>query len=318
LCFGLGEVADIINNITGGTSEPEPQINIFSGDDRPIAIIFDNNTAAQPHSGLEKAYIVYEILVEAGETRLLGLFKGQDMEMIGPTRSARHYFVDYAIEHDAIFVHHGGSPQAYARISDYGVDAIDGMHFDGTNPGFWRQPGKRAPHNSYMSSDMLNRILENRNVRTTSNEPSILNYVAHEVLLEDGEVADVVTIPYAPGHVVRYEFDEVSRRYVRYSKNRRQMIGNTGEPLTVKNIIILRISNTHLNDGSGTGRQELHNIGEFEGYYITNGRWVRITAEKTDRRSPTVFRDLEGNLLEVNDGNTFIQIVPPNANIEMH
>ena len=35
------------------------------------------------------------------------LFKGQDLDKIGPVRSARHYFIDYAMENDAIYVHFG-------------------------------------------------------------------------------------------------------------------------------------------------------------------------------------------------------------------
>ncbi|GAE88175.1 hypothetical protein JCM21531_1600 [Acetivibrio straminisolvens JCM 21531] len=37
------------------------------------------------------------------------VFWGQKTELIGPVRSARHYFLDYAMEHDAIYVHIGWS-----------------------------------------------------------------------------------------------------------------------------------------------------------------------------------------------------------------
>ncbi|MCL2354686.1 MAG: DUF3048 domain-containing protein [Oscillospiraceae bacterium] len=279
--------------------------------------MIDNNTAAWPHSGLEKAYLVYEIIVEAGETRMMALFKGQDVDVIGPTRSARHYFLDYALENDAIFVHFGGSPQARNQISSLGINNIDGIAHDSgrardESARFWRDRSKRAPHNAYVNTDIINRIAANRGFRMTSQQPSVLNYVAHEVELEDGIEATNVTIPYNSANIIRYVYDEENRVYIRYARNRRQTIGTTGEPLTVKNIIIVFARNTGLD---GSGRQDLHNIGTLDGYYITNGRAIRITAEKTDRRSPTIYRDLEGNVIEVNDGNTFIQIVPLNTNI---
>ena len=67
--------------------------------------MIDNHLDALPQAGLNKAYIVYEMIVEGGETRLMALFKDRDLEKIGPIRSSRHYFLDYALENDAIYVH---------------------------------------------------------------------------------------------------------------------------------------------------------------------------------------------------------------------
>ena len=88
------------------TTEPvaveEKQVQIFKGNDRPIAVMIDNHSGAWPQAGLNQAYMVYEIIVEGGETRLMALFKDVDLEKIGPVRSARHYFIEYAMENDAI------------------------------------------------------------------------------------------------------------------------------------------------------------------------------------------------------------------------
>ena len=71
-----------------------------------------------------------------------------------------------------------------------------------------------------------------------------------------------------------------------------------------------------MNDGSGKGRQTIDNIKEVDGYYITNGKAIPITCTKESRSSQTVYEDLEGNEIEVNDGKTFIQICPSDAEIE--
>ena len=72
------------------------QIKTFNGTDRPIAVMIDNHSGAWPQANLNKAYLVYEIVVEGGETRLMAVFKGQNLAKIGPVRSSRHYFLDYA------------------------------------------------------------------------------------------------------------------------------------------------------------------------------------------------------------------------------
>ena len=48
---------------------------------------------------------------------------------------------------------------------------------------------------------------------------------------------------------------------------------------------------------------------------ISNGKAIEITCEKSDRKSQTIYKDSNGKEIEVNDGNTFIQIVPIDANI---
>ena len=175
--------------------EEEKTVQIFSGNDRPIAVMIDNHSDAWPQAGLNQAYMVYEIIVEGGETRLMALFKGVDLDKIGPVRSARHYFIDYAMENDAIYVHFGQSPQAQSDIKKYDIDDINGIAEDGTT--FWRVKDKYAPHNAVTSTEKLLESAKSKNYRTTSTEESVLNYVTDEVNLEEGQVADTITIPHS-------------------------------------------------------------------------------------------------------------------------
>ena len=64
----------------------EKEIQTFKGNDRPIAVMIDNHNQAWAQAGLNKAYMVYEIIVEGGETRLMALFKGVDVDEIGTVR----------------------------------------------------------------------------------------------------------------------------------------------------------------------------------------------------------------------------------------
>ena len=59
----------------------------------------------------------------------------------------------------------------------------------------------------------------------------------------------------------------------------------------------------------------MKNIGTFNGYYITNGKAIKIKCIKSDRDQQTVYKDLEGNEINVNDGNTFVHICPTSAKI---
>ncbi len=317
--------------------QKEPEI--FKGTDRPIAVMIDNHTGAWPQANLEKAYLVYEIIVEGGETRLMAVFKGQDLDKIGPVRSSRHYFLDYALENDAIYVHHGWSPQAQSDISKLGVDNINGIQESSSN--FWRVKDKSAPHNLFTSTESILKIAERKRYLTTSNKESILNYVGTEFDLSEKYKttttttteenvtseqtqkltipvnATTVTIPHSSLQKVKYEYNTETKRYTRYARGKLQTDYETGEPVTTKNIIITKCDNYTLTDSENKGRQGLTNIGTFDGYYITNGKAIPIKCTKSSRTAQTIYNDLDGNEIDVNDGNTFINICPTDAKVEI-
>ena len=307
--------------------------------------MIDNHNKAWPQANLNKAYLVYEIVVEGGETRLMALFKGQELEKIGPIRSSRHYFLDYALENDAIYVHHGWSPQAQGDISKLRVNNINGM--SESSKDFARVKDKSAPHNMFTSSASLLKIAERKGYELTSTKKSVLNYVAEEFNLEDKYEVEVIenveteditvsetelieeiqepktiaksalniTIPHSKLQTVKYEYNAETKTYTRYARNKLQTDYITGEPVTTKNIIITMCDNYTLTDSENKGRQGLKNIGTFDGYYITNGKAIQIKCTKTDRDEQTIYKDLEGNEIQVNDGNTFINICPQNAKL---
>lgn len=304
---------------------PEKKVQIFNGTDRPIAVMIDNHSGAWPQANLNKAYLVYEIVVEGGETRLMALFKGQDLEKIGPVRSSRHYFLDYALENDAIYVHHGWSPQAESDITTLGVNNINGITERSSD--FWRVKDKSQPHNLFTSTASILKIAQRKGYKTTSSKESVLNYVATEFnltdkykIVEDNEktkaiVANSVTIPHSKLQTVKYEYNEETKTYTRYARKVLQTDYITGDSVTTKNIIITMCDNYTLQDTENKGRQGLKNIGTFDGYYITNGSAIPIKCIKTAREAQTVYKDLDGNEINVNDGNTFINICPTDAEI---
>lgn len=293
----------------------EKEVQIFKGNERPIAVMIDNHSDAWPQAGLNKAYMVYEIVVEGGETRLMALFKGQDLDKIGPVRSARHYFIDYAMENDAIYVHFGQSPQAQSDIKKYSINDINGIAEDGTT--FWRVKDKAAPHNAVTSTEKLLQSAKNKKFRTTSKEKSVLNYSAEEVNLENGISANEITIPHSNLQTVKYKYNENSKTYIRYARGKEQTDWETKEAVETKNIIITFCDNYTLSDVENKGRQGLKNIGTFDGYYITNGKAIKIKCTKNARDEKTVYKDLQGNEIKVNDGNTFVNICPINAEVQI-
>ena len=161
----------------------------------------------------------------------------------------------------------------------------------------------------------IKKSAQSKKYRTTSTEKSVLNYVTDEINLEEGQGAISITIPHSNMQTVKYIYNEETKTYERYARNIAQKDWITGKAVTTKNIIITFCDNYTLQDAEDKGRQGLKNIGTFDGYYITNGKAIKIKCIKNERIDKTIYKDLDGNEIKVNDGNTFINICPINSKV---
>ena len=182
---------------------------------------------------------------------------------------------------------------------------------------YWRVNHKKAPHNAYTNIPSILSISEDKGYKVTSEKESVLNYVTEEVNLdsEDAIVANTITIPYASSHKVKYEYNSETGRYTRWSKGKVMYDETTDEEITTKNLIITFAENYTLNDGENKGRQDVITVGELDGYYVTNGKAIPIKCIKENRKEQTTYQDLNGNEIKVNDGNTFVNVCPIDANV---
>ena len=281
---------------------------------RPVAVMINNLSAARPvQSGVMDAYIVYEIIVEGGITRYMAVYKDKDTAKIGTVRSSRDYYLDYALENDAIYVHFGWSPQAQELIGKLGVNNINGLYDDA----FWRDnPMNLAyEHTAYTSMDKIMKVAKNKGYRLTSEKDLLLNYSVDEVSIENEESslkADNVSIRYSNAVTTSYKYNPTDKLYYRSVNGSVQKDYVTKKQYTTKNIIISYVDNGNISNDN-KGRQELNNIGTGKGYYITDGYSIPITWTKTSRNEQTVYKKLNGEEITVNDGNTFIQIAPKDS-----
>lgn len=278
---------------------------------RPYAVMINNHHDAWPQCGLQDAYLVYEIIAEGNITRMMALFKDKDTAKIGSIRSSRPYYIDYAEENDAIYVHWGGSPQAYTRLKN--IDSIDGMALEGSVFFRDRTLKRNTEHTGFTSMENVKEYAQKKGYTRDTNKDLLLNYSVDEIdvsNLPEVQSAIKVDIKYSGYHTTSYEYDEENKVYKRSMSGQANVDLVTGKQYTAKNIIVYSVSNNTINDGSGKGRQELNNIGSGSGYYITEGHAIPITWEKTTQSGQTIYKYTNGEEITVNDGNTFIQIYP--------
>lgn len=304
----IGEETENDEQIVVSETASQFYKDIYGSDTRPIAVMIDNDDeSARPQKGLEDAYIVYEIIVEGGSTRFMALFKDKLPEKIGPIRSSRHYFIDYANENGAIYAHAGGSPKAYSELKS--MEHIDGVALEDGKL-FWRDNTyNRTWHNLYTSVAKLQEYAKKKGWETTAKPSPVIDYFENDTELK-GEATDYVCIPYSPYNKSIYKYNKDTKLYERYINSKEHKTQTDNAVLTAKNIIVYQVQNVNLPDTENKGRQDLKNVGSGEGYYISNGVRQAIKWEKSSRSAKTVYTLSDGSELKINPGNTFIQIAP--------
>lgn len=322
ICLNLDDKKESTENNEDKQKKEEPKVEEkikildLDSDTRPYAVMINNiKTVWGYQSGLQDAYMVYEIIVEGGYTRLMALYKDVNLDRIGSVRSSRHYFLDYALENDAIYVHFGWSPQAQSDIESLGVDNINFMSYSGYTRD--KSLGLASEHTAFTTTSNIMEGVSYYGYRTTTKEKPLLSYSAQDVNISniDGAIqANKVYIEFSASRSTSFEYDSVNKVYNRLQNNIIHKDYVTGIQYTAKNIITYQVENYTIS-GDNKGRQTLENIGSGTGFYISEGYAVPITWEKTSRGSRTKYKYTDGTEIKVNDGNTYIEIQPALKNL---
>lgn len=302
------EVPAGVNPLTGLPMEPEYE-NL-----RPIAIMLNNLKAAQPQLGISQADIIYEVPVEGGITRMLALYQTvENVDILGSVRSARPYFVELALGHDAIYVHAGGSQEAYSNLRSWKVDHMDGVRGGDDAKIFWRDPDRRR-NNGYEHSLITSgeKILEylGKGKLPTEHE-SGWNYL--QGFKEDGtpaagEAAEHVKVRFSSYKTGTFDYDAAAGKYLVGQYGKEHVDGATGDQVSATNVLVLKTSVAVLDDA---GRLRVQTTGEGEGLFFCGGRTVPIHWSRSDRNSAFAYTLEDGSSLALGQGNSYVCILSP-------
>ena len=281
---------------------------------RPWAVVFNNIRVALPQNGIGQADIIYEMPVEGGITRILAVFQDiEDVGEIGPVRSARNYFTDIALGHDALFVHAGGSPQAYVAIRDRSVDNIDGVNGHGREFYRDRERSRRAglEHSMMTTDELLLEHIDSYNYRR-EHSSDFYTGLAFRVgsTLEAGQPAHTVSVRFSNTKTGVFDFDSATGLYGISQYNQPHIDGITGEQLQVTNVLVL-FADFRSIDNEGRLGVNL-NLGG-EGYFITGGQAMPIRWSKAGYDAPFLYTLLDGSPLELSVGRSYVNIVNLNT-----
>lgn len=300
---------EFVNPLTGLPSETD------LSDKRPVAIMINNIKKATPQHGVGAADILYECLAEGGITRLL-MFKTEyeTLGTVGSIRSSRHYYINFAADFDAIYVHAGGSPMAYEAIDDRDIDNLDGVKSNPADMFFrdsWRKKNMGYEHSLMTTGEGIAAGVKSRKYRTTIDDEYVYPFNFTEfgsTLTLDGTDATHVMLRYHKNQEVDLVYNAETGKYLRYQFCGKPHIDeNDGTQLAFDNVIIVLTDLWEIK-GDESGRLEVVTVGDGEGYYITGGKCVPIKWSKANEDAPISYTNEDGTPLMINRGTTFVSV----------
>lgn len=282
---------------------PDPSI-------RPVAVMIDNQgDRVLPQGGISQAQIIYEIIVEYNISRYMALFWGTLPDMVGPVRSSRHYFLDYVLEHDAIYTHAGGSTYAYKDIPKLKIQNID---YQIHGSAFWDlTTDKKNWQDSYTSRERIEKFVLDKKFRTEPKNTFPFTYHNQFTVTVSGAEAEDISIKFDTSKGSSncgFVYNPETKLYARSRMGKPHIERNTEAQVNTANIIILEMAAPKI-ENDPYGCRDLKNIGSGKGFYITGGKSVPVKWSKTARDAQTQITTEDGKPLILNRGQTWIEII---------
>ncbi len=278
------------------------------GRQRPVAVMIENTKACLPQYGIGNAKVIYECVVEGGITRMMAIFDDYTgLEQIGNVRSSRPYYVYFASEYDAVYMHAGGNPAAFELIDGGLVENLNALKLEGKKGSAATFRTGKTEHTLYTNSEGIDIGLEKMgyDMSLPANYEPHFKFAENGNALENGTDCQAVQMYYYTNKPY-WIYNEDDGLYYRYEFNQKQVDATTGKQLTAKNIIIEDVAWWIYQGSEYLGYVLSYNTGT--GKYISNGKMIDIVWSKDGDSDITHYYDLAtGEEIQLNIGTTWIQ-----------
>ena len=285
---------------------------------RATAVVINNIRAALPQYGISHADMLYELETESGITRMLAIFSDlTDVGSIGPVRSARSFFNNIALSHDAVLIHCGGSQFALrGNYSDNGDVIENWQHINEQENGsyFFRDYGRYNSgyaweHTLFTDSENLLQALADKEYNTTY-EPDGYD---HGLVFEEepeitGESATSVTVSFRNSKKTEFEFDIAEGVYKAYQYDGAFMDAGAEVQMAFRNVIVIQTPQFFRSDAYYS-RSFYTLDGSGEGYLICDGQIVPILWHRDTLRGAFTYTYTDGTPVTLGVGKTYVGVI---------
>ena len=335
-CSSGGSTNDSADQSTSSSPTPTPTptptwpltgiVSKAASKTAPVLVIkVENDPSVRPQSGLDRADVVFEELVEGGITRFCTMFQSSLPKEIGPVRSVRHVDASIASPVADFFIFSGGARPTLRYVR---ADLPKGVKIltEGA-PGMYRSRKHYAPHNLFLNPQVLVAKSKHSNTPTDGifyRDPNAGTEVESStptpVPSVSGSSRPVIAtyIPvtglnarFSNSETPRWVWNQKRGEWLRFESSRKHT-NTAGVQLGVPNLVILNVKtiDAGYRDPAGNYVPRTVFTGTGKGYVLENGQALAVKWSKPALGSQVTLTDVTGKVVTLSPGRTWVELIP--------
>ncbi len=317
--------AEVLTGYEKGADYPEGE--------RITAVMVNNIQTCRPQRGLSQADILFEIKVEGGITRFMGLYADySEIPDVGPIRSARDQFFRMVLSWQPLYVHVGESvvQSEYIKRYDYDEWNLEGKYASGlifrdSNRRNWAGNTVASEHTAYTNGERIAEYVQSAGVDDRREYNStFFNFVDYRepaqipagAFVDTDNTAERVTIYHSDSYRTQFDYDadlgvyNMAQYYSSLGSYKDTVDENNNQQLAFDNVIVLF---TDIHTYPGHEAKDLQ-YAEYSwggvGYYAYGGKIEKIRWQKgTDLESLRLVTFDTEEPFAVNCGKSYVTVV---------
>jgi hypothetical protein len=276
-----------------------------------VAVKVENTDAAYPLSGLDRADMVYEEVVEGGITRFVAIYHCRDAKRVGPVRSART--TDPKIlapfQQQPVLAFAGAAPKVVKTLV-----AADVVQLTDTNTpdAFARDDARLAPHNLFTSTSALSRAAS-KEVPDAATPRPVFGF-ADEVPDRAKRVGSI-DITFSTLSSTGWVWE--NGRWTRLLDGS-PMALESGALVRAENVVVqlVEVTQDTIVDASGANSPLVEMTGTGKAWVFRDGRVIAGRWERVSDDEVTAFLTKGGDEISLSPGVTWVELVPTDGSVE--
>ncbi len=254
--------------------------------------------SALPLYGLSGSDIVLEFPTESGDTRLLAYTTNySSLWKVGSLAPTRDFITNTSKLFGGVVVSYGNDDILKYSLTDTARLSLDLTKISGS---YFVQ----NTYNVYTSADMVGTAIDRNMTSLITSQYKAAPYVISDTQVFGTTSAKSVIIPYSENSETELYYSEKTGEYLYFKAGSRRVDMLNGQNISFKNVFLLFADSTTYEKSDGC-ELVIDNTSGGSGYYISGGEKTEISWS-CDETGALVFKTLDGNVLKVNKGNSYI------------
>ena len=291
---------------------------------QPIVVVkIENDPVVRPQTGLDRADLVFEELVEGGMTRFAAIYQSDLPDEVGPVRSVRHVDVAIAEPMADAFVFSGGARRTMKFVKRKIPTTISVIN-EGA-PGMYRKPGLYAPHNLFLKLDeMLDSIAAKETASTgffVRPEAAPSDQGAASASASPSQTSALTGKPVTDVSVVfssfagpNWKWNATDKMWMR-SEGVKPFLNKDGTQFGTNNLVIIEVREIDAGYKGQTGGYVPRTVltGSGRAWVLSDGKAVEVAWDKPLVDAQMELTDLDGKPFTMPTGRTWVELLPVSA-----